>query len=70
MTHDILTPQMISYLPFLYTIWADGLLTDSELDVIRHVIQSDDLLTETDRGNLLRFLNPEEVPLDPVWQHW
>lgn len=63
-------PQVVSYLPFLYIIWADGLLTESELDVVRNTVRSDDTLSDEDREIMVAFLDPDHVPADEVYHTW
>ena len=65
-----LSPAEISYLPFIYVVWADGLLTDSELDVVRNVLHQDKSLKAEEREELLRSLDPERLPDSSTFQHW
>lgn len=64
------TPAKISYLPMLYVVWADGLLTNSELDIVRHIIQKDASLSSSEKGELLGFLQPDRVPKPSIFQKW
>lgn len=60
----------ISYLPFLYVIWADGLLTESELDVVRSIIRADQSMDDHSRKSLLAFLDPSQHPEDEDFEDW
>lgn len=70
MIQTTLSPAELSYLPFIYTIWADGLLTASELDVIRNVIEKDPVLSAGERNHLSRWLVPEKSPDEVVFEQW
>lgn len=65
-----LSPAEISYLPFIYVVWADGLLTQSELDVVRNVIRKDSSLEDQEQDGLLNTLEPEHSPSPAMFQEW
>ncbi len=70
MNQWISSPAEISYLPFVYVVWADGLLTNSELDVVRNVIHQDESLDAEVGHELLSFLDPKRSPDSSTFQHW
>lgn len=70
MIQTTLSPAELSYLPFIYTIWADGLLTASELDVIRNVIEKDPVLTRGEKGRLSQWLLPGQTPDESTFESW
>lgn len=64
------SPAEMSYLPFIYTIWADGLLTASELDVIKNVIEKDALLNSEEKAHLFSALVPDYSPDKRIFSTW
>lgn len=64
------SPAELSYLPYIYAIWADGLLTASELDVIQNVIENDPILETEEREKLSRWLMPDQSPAPSTFEAW
>ncbi|WP_236975987.1 acyl-CoA dehydrogenase family protein [Membranihabitans maritimus] len=65
-----LSPAAQIYIPFLYIIWADGLLTASELSVIRSVISDDPHLRGQEKTILLDWLHPGQPPAETQFEEW
>lgn len=59
-----------AYLPFLYVIWSDDLLSASELEVIHRAISSDKELPGAARKLLLGWINPDTPPSAATQKHW
>ena len=70
MTGSIFPPTVVSYLPFIYVLWADGLLTESELDVVRNIVSTDHSLKDAERDSLLKHLDPEHSPAPDTFRAW
>lgn len=60
----------VQYLPFLYVIWSDDLLSASETNVIKTTISQDDTLSETDIKTINSWLNKELPPKNEEVKGW
>ncbi len=70
MTGLTTSPRLVHYLPFIYVVWADGLLTESELDVIRNIVKTDASLDGAERASLLKYLDPAFTPDPDKFRDW
>ncbi len=66
----VYTPNVRSFIPLLYVAWADGLLSPSEVDIIRDKVQSLQQLTPAERDQILRWADPSEWPDEHTFQAW
>jgi acyl-CoA oxidase len=55
-------PNLYVFLPLLYTVWSDAVLTPSEMATIEGLINSQSWLTEDERTFLLTQLDPATPP--------
>src|SRR5690606_5927127 len=70
MTGLTTSPRLVHYLPFIYVVWADGLLTESELDVIRNIVKTDASLDGAERASLLKYLDTAFTPDPDKFRDW
>lgn len=59
-----------SFIPLLYVAWADGLLSPSEVRIIKDQIKSADHLTKSEQKLLLDWADPREWPSDTTFKQW
>src|SRR5690606_39377729 len=62
--------EILQYIPFLYVIWSDDLLSASEISVVQRTIQEDPSLDGDQRAQLIGWLSPEDPPGDGELQRW
>lgn len=55
-------PNLYVFLPLLYTVWSDAILTPSEVATLEGLIRSQQWITENERHFLLSQLNPASPP--------
>ncbi|NND06222.1 MAG: acyl-CoA oxidase [Saprospiraceae bacterium] len=67
---NIYTPSVVSFIPLLYVSWADGLLSPSEVKIIKRRISSLENLTPDEREILLKWSDPKEWPDEATFKHW
>ncbi len=58
------------FLPIFYTVWADAVLTPSEVAMLEGLIKSQPWLTENDRAFLLAQLDPASPPSPDELMNW
>ncbi len=58
------------YLPFFYVIWADDLLSASEINVVKHALEKDDTLETNDKELLFSWLNNESTLKNKELKIW
>ena len=63
------TPNILKYIPFLYVIWADDLLSPSEISVIKRAIDQDSLSND-EKQQLETWLNTKNPPSNSVIKDW
>ncbi|WP_343487491.1 acyl-CoA dehydrogenase [Allomuricauda sp. d1] len=61
---------VLPYIPFFYVIWADDLLSASEVQVIKKAVESDHSLTPQDKTRLRSWLVREKPPKDSEVKNW
>jgi len=62
--------EILQYIPFFYVIWADDLVTASEINVVQNAIKADETLKKESRKTLLSWLNPENPPENDELKNW
>ncbi|MEJ4089628.1 acyl-CoA dehydrogenase [Galbibacter orientalis] len=63
------TAEILKYIPFLYVIWSDELLSPSEISVFKKSIETDSI-SEAAKTTLKKWINAEESPLDETLVSW
>lgn len=61
---------ILQYIPFFYVIWSDDLLSASEIAVVMKTIEQDGSLENTEKEQLLLWLNTENPPTDGEIKNW
>lgn len=61
---------ILQYIPFFYVIWADDLLSASEINVIQKAILEDSSLQNQDRETLLSWLDKTAPPAYTLHKEW
>lgn len=56
-------PHLLQYIPFLFIIWSDDLLSVSEIAVVKRVIDQDQNLSGTEKNQLYGWLD-KDLPQD------
>jgi len=64
------SPDALALLPMLYVAWADGVLTPSEVDLLRARIESIDALPERVRSEVCPHLHPTRPPSPETYDRW
>lgn len=62
LTDALLDPQVRAFLPMIYVAWADGDLTDAEIDAVRQSTLARPWLSENARALLASWLDPKTPP--------
>ncbi|UXX78507.1 acyl-CoA dehydrogenase family protein [Reichenbachiella carrageenanivorans] len=77
MTTDLLAspyfeknPSLYAFLPMLYMVWADAVLTPSEVVKIRELMESQGWLSSEEREFLLSYLDPKNPPRPRQLKSW
>ncbi|MEP0368403.1 MAG: acyl-CoA dehydrogenase [Cyclobacteriaceae bacterium] len=63
-------PALYSFVPVFYMVWADAILTPSEIHKIRDLVDSQTWLTDQERGFLLSNLDPKNPPSPNELKSW
>jgi acyl-CoA oxidase len=63
-------PNLYVFLPILYTVWADAVLSPSEVSTLEGLIKSQSWLTEEEQQFLLGQLNPSRPPSPDEFIAW
>ncbi|MEX0273306.1 MAG: acyl-CoA dehydrogenase [Flavobacteriaceae bacterium] len=64
------SPSILQYIPFLYVIWSDDLLSISEVAVVKKNIEEDTSLSNNERTELRTWLNKDLPPQDVEIKKW
>ncbi|MGY6741359.1 MAG: acyl-CoA dehydrogenase family protein [Cecembia sp.] len=64
------TPQLRVFLPFYYTLWADSVLTPSEIKVVHQLLRELDWVGIEERELLMEYLNPQNTPSPKELKAW
>jgi acyl-CoA oxidase len=63
-------PGLYVFLPVLYTVWSDAVLTPSEIKTIRNIIELQQWLSQEEKTFLLEQLNPAAPPSAEELKNW
>jgi acyl-CoA oxidase len=63
-------PHLYVFLPMLYTVWADDVLTPSERDTLAQYIQNQTWLSNEEKSFLIEQLNPGAPPTPDELKLW
>ena len=63
-------PNLYVFLPILYTVWADAILTPSEIKTLKGLIESQAWLNDKEKSFLLEQLNPASPPTPDEFKNW
>jgi acyl-CoA oxidase len=63
-------PNTYVFIPLLYVVWEDSVLTPSELHSIQGLIAQQEWLGPEDRQLLQRYLNPKHPPSPQEFKSW
>ncbi|WP_258104991.1 acyl-CoA dehydrogenase [Marinoscillum sp. MHG1-6] len=63
-------PALYAFVPVFYMVWADAILTPSEILKIRMLVDSQDWLTDEERQFLLSNLDPQNPPSPNQLKGW
>ena len=61
---------ILQYIPFLYVIWSDDLLSASEIAIAKKAVEQDGTLSIEDRKTLMHWLDRNNPPLDSELKNW
>ncbi len=64
------SPGVLQYIPFFYVIWADNLLSASEVAVVKRTIENDGTLSDVDKSTLAEWLDKDHPPSDDEMKNW
>ena len=63
-------PQLYAFLPLLYVVWSDTVLTHEEIRMLGHFIEGQSWLKATDKKVLLSQLDPASPPSPDEFKEW
>ena len=63
-------PTLYAFLPLFYMVWADAVLTPSEITRIKKLLEKQQWLTPEEKTFLLSFLNPTSPPSPNQLKSW
>lgn len=63
-------PNLYLFLPMLYTVWSDAVLTPTEMVSIRKAIEGQKWITDDERKFLLSFVDPGSPPTPDQLKTW
>ncbi len=63
-------PLLLVFVPILYTVWSDSILTPSEVSTLEGLIDSQSWLTEAERKFLSSKINPANPPSVDELMNW
>ncbi|MFN4958162.1 MAG: hypothetical protein ACK50M_07380, partial [Cyclobacteriaceae bacterium] len=63
-------PDLYVFLPLLYTVWSDTVLTPSEVATLEGLIRSQTWLSDEDRSLLLSQIDPTDPPAPDDFMQW
>ncbi len=64
------SPAVKSFIPLLYVAWADGLLSPSEVKIIKREINKAGYLKDEEKDLLLKWADPSEWPDEQTFKEW
>jgi len=63
-------PKLFVFLPIYYVVWSDSLITPSELDTLRKLLERQSWLSSEEKDFLLSRLNPSNPPQPDEYKLW
>ena len=63
-------PTLYAFLPLFYMVWADAVLTPSEITRVKKLLEKQQWLTPEEKTFLLSFLNPTSPPSPNQLKSW
>ncbi|QLE01448.1 acyl-CoA dehydrogenase family protein [Galbibacter sp. BG1] len=63
------TAELVKYIPFLYVIWSDELISPSEIAVFEKAV-ANDALSKENKTTLKKWVNPNKSPSDDTLRSW
>lgn len=63
-------PNLLVFLPVFYTVWADAVLTPTEIESLKGMINKQDWLTSAERQFLFQQLDPSRPPSPDDLKAW
>src|SRR5690606_1492675 len=63
------TSGVLQYIPFLYVIWADDLISPSEISVTKRAIKEDSLSAK-EKEQIEKWLDTTQPPSMEIINHW
>jgi acyl-CoA oxidase len=63
-------PALYTLIPMLYMVWADAILTPTEIEQISKLIESQTWMTKAERENIHQYINPKKPPAPNVLKQW
>jgi acyl-CoA oxidase len=63
-------PKLFLFLPVMYTVWADAVLTPSEIKSLENLIDNQRWLTDDEREFLRSLINPAKPPTPYELKNW
>lgn len=61
---------ILQYIPFLYVIWSDDLLSFSEIAVVKKAIEQDPTLEQEDQKYLMKWLRKDASSINKELKNW
>ena len=65
-----MSSSVSAFIPIFYVAWVDGMLSPSEINLIKSKISSAEHLTESDKEKLYSWLNTDEWPAEKTFRSW
>ncbi len=69
-TQFLQNPKLLSFLPIFYMVWADAILTPSEILKLREIIDRQDWISVEERAFLISKLDPKHPPAPRELKEW
>ncbi|HNP78357.1 MAG: acyl-CoA dehydrogenase [Cyclobacteriaceae bacterium] len=63
-------PSLYIFLPILYEVWADAVLTPREVKIVEDVIDGQHWISEAERKFLFEHLDPSHPPTPDEFKNW
>ncbi|MAE86381.1 MAG: acyl-CoA oxidase [Flammeovirgaceae bacterium] len=63
-------PHLFSFLPIMYMVWADAVLTPSEILKIRDLVDQQGWITGEDKKFIMSYLDPQNPPKPSSLKRW
>lgn len=64
------SPGVLQYIPFFYVIWADDLVSASEINVVEKAIEQDESLSKDEQKTLSSWLDVQHPPANDELKNW